>query len=80
MLPFALYNGSLFITRCMVGSAMGLQPPDRTRGARADIAVTRTEHPQDTCSQRSRVFRLSPLHYYTFILFTPLMPPMALFA
>jgi len=33
MLPFALYNGSLFMARCMVGSAMGLQPMDRTRSA-----------------------------------------------
>ena len=34
MLPFALYNGSLFMARCMVGSAMGLQPQCRTRSAR----------------------------------------------
>ena len=34
MLPFALYNGSLFMARCMVGSAMGLQPMARTRSAR----------------------------------------------
>ena len=33
MLPFALYNGSLYMARCMVGSAMGLQPKLRTRSA-----------------------------------------------
>ena len=43
------------------------------------LAVTRTGHPQDTCYQCSRVFRLSPLHYNTFIIL-PLMPPMAVFA